>query len=287
MALTAMLWLAVLLCALLLLVLATGTVVLAWSVRRRRGGRAWKAFAPPRYPMVLVHGLMGFDELARVGPRIRYFRGVVDRLEKLGVKVYRPKLPALAAVPERAARLAAFVRALPEERVNVIAHSMGGLDARWAIAKLGLGERIASLVTIATPHRGTPLADLKDVAPAAVLRGLANRLGLRSDGLDWLTPAHMETFNADVVDDPRVLYGCVVCHAGDSLLFTNPLLAPVHRYVRKRAGTNDGIVPAASQRWGRELLEVKVDHWAQIGWAPGDARGMYEVIARELAAQGF
>ena len=280
-------WVAFSLC-LLLLLLAAGVALAVVAVRRRRARRrAWKAFPAPRYPVVLVHGLMGFDELATGGPRLRYFRGVVDHLEKMGVKVYRPRLPALAAVPERAARLAEFVRAVPAERVNLIAHSMGGLDARWAITKLGLGEKVASLVTVATPHHGTPLAELKDAAPAAVLRGLANVIGLRSDALDWLTPERMVSFNADVLDDPRVLYGCVVCHAGEGLLWRNPLLVPIHRYLHRRAGTNDGIVPAASQRWGRELLEVKVDHWAQIGWAPGDARGLYEVIARELALQGL
>ena len=45
-------------------------------------------------------------------------------------------------------------------KVNIIAHSMGGLDARYAIAKLGLADRVASLVTIGTPHLGTPLANL-------------------------------------------------------------------------------------------------------------------------------
>src|SRR5207249_8887306 len=43
--------------------------------------------------------------------------------------------------------------------VNIVAHSMGGLDARYAISQLGLGGRVASLITIGTPHLGTPLAD--------------------------------------------------------------------------------------------------------------------------------
>lgn len=46
-------------------------------------------------------------------------------------------------------------------RLNIIAHSMGGLDARYyAISWLGLAERVASLTTIGIPHLGTPLADL-------------------------------------------------------------------------------------------------------------------------------
>src|SRR5262249_49723084 len=156
-----------------------------------------------------------------------------------------------ASVPERAARLADFIRGLPERRVNVVAHSMGGLDARWAIAKLGVGDRVASLVTVGTPHRGTPLAELAEARPAIVLRRVADKLGRDLDGLDWLQAARMETFNDDVADDPRVVYASVVCRAGGKTLWLrNPLLAPIHGWVKRRAGTNDGLVPATSQRWG-------------------------------------
>jgi triacylglycerol lipase len=268
----------------LVVVLLAALVVVLWVRGRRARRRVGRA---PRYPVVLVHGLFGFDELDVGGSKVRYFRGVAERLEALGAKVYRARLPALASVPERAGKLAEFVRSLPSGRVNLIAHSMGGLDARWAIAKLGLGDRVAALVTIATPHRGTPLAELKDLAPAAAIRQVARVFGLGTDGLDWLTPARMVSFNDDVADDPRVLYGCVVCRAGAGLWLRNPLLVPVHRYLRRRAGTNDGLVPADSQRWGRPFLEATVDHWGQIGWALGDPRSMYEAIAAELAQRGL
>jgi triacylglycerol lipase len=280
-----MFWWSISLLALLCLLLAA----LALRARRRRilARRPAVARAAPRLPVVLVHGLMGFDEFALGGSKLRYFRGIGERLEEMGARVYRPRLPALASIPERAGKLAAFVRALEEPRVNLIAHSMGGLDARYAIAKLGLGERVASLVTIATPHHGTPLAELKDTVPAAALRQMARLFGLHSEGLDWLTPARMISFNADIIDDPRVLYGCVVCRTGDGLWLKNPLLVPVQRWVHRRAGTNDGLVPSSSQKWGHELLRASVDHWAQIGWAPGDARAVYEAIAAELAQRGL
>ena len=65
-------------------------------------------------------------------------------------------------MPQRGEQLAAAIlRQVPgAEREHIIAHSMGGLDARHAIAHVpGLAGRVATLVTIGTPHRGSPVAD--------------------------------------------------------------------------------------------------------------------------------
>jgi hypothetical protein len=53
-------------------------------------------------------------------------------------------------------------------------------------------------------------------------------------------------------------------------------------------GDNDGVVPAASQRWGQVLAEIDADHWAQIGWSKRfDAAGFYRDLLRELRAMGY
>jgi triacylglycerol lipase len=155
---------------------------------------------------------------------------------------------------------------------------MGGLDARFAISRLGLAGRIASLVTIGAPHRGTPLADF----PLARRTARALRLVALGD----LTPAAVERFNREVPDVPGVAYCSVV--AATDLSQTNPLLWPSHLYLSAHGGRNDGIVPALSQRWGTVLREVEADHWAQVGWSLNfDAVALYEEILKELAALGF
>jgi triacylglycerol lipase len=272
-------------------VLLLGALAAGWLVHRRRLA-ARRRRAPGvglRHPVVLVHGICGFDEISLFGWKRRYFAGIGQHLERLGVTVYHARVPAFGSVPERAAQLVQFVRSLPAERVSVIAHSMGGLDARYAIAKLGGADRIASLVTIGTPHHGTPLADLGQVQPALIARGLIKRLGLPSDSLDWLTPARMASFNAEIADDPRVVYASVVCRAGGAAPWTrNPLLRVSHAYLKRRAGTNDGVVPASSQMWGRRLCEIQAHHWAQIGWfTVDDARPLYAMIVEHLAGQGL
>jgi triacylglycerol lipase len=261
--------------------LLTGAVLLVWAwVRRARLRRQVPARHAPRlrHPVVLAHGAFGFDEIAVAGRRHRYFRNIAEELAVPGVEFYRPRVAPAAPIAVRAGTLVELLRALPGDRFNVIAHSMGGLDARFAIARLGLADRITSLVTIGAPHHGTPLAEL----PLA--RATARLIGL--DALADLRPAAVERFNQEVRDVEKIAYCSVV--AASKLSQTNPLLWPTHLYLSARSGRNDGVVPQASQRWGRVLREIEADHWAQVGWSLRfDAVGLYEEILRELAALGF
>jgi triacylglycerol lipase len=271
----------------LTVVVAVALGLVAWWWWRRR------VLAPlepaPRLPVVLVHGIMGFDEIGVLGWKHDYFRGVIAALAARGVKTYQPRLPPAASVPERAKRLADFVRALPEARVTIVAHSMGGLDARYAIARLGLAERVAALVTVATPHRGTPLAVLAGAAPMRLLRRLAAHIvGLDTSGVEWLTPRAAEKFNAEVPDDGRVKYHSVIARARPRVWWKSPWVVPSWLYLHAVSGHSDGMVPSESQRWGETLFEIDVDHFAQIGWSfELGAAEMYERILRALAERGY
>src|SRR5262245_15550641 len=89
-------------------------------------------------PIILVHGLFGFDKI-RVGPFTvaNYFPGIVESLQIAGNRVFVPSLSPTAGVAERAQQLKDFLRkACPYDRVHLIAHSMGGLDARYMISRL-------------------------------------------------------------------------------------------------------------------------------------------------------
>ena len=252
--------------------------------RKRRPRRE----AKPRYPVVLCHGLFGFDEIEVVGARHAYFRGVPARLEKSSWQVSLARVPGAASVKLRAAGLAECVRTIEAPRVNIVAHSMGGIDARYAIARLGLARRVASLVTVGSPHRGTPVADLGEGLAARLgLRFALQRAGVGIDALRDLTVARMGAFNAEVTDAPGVVYGSVVGVARRKL-HMNPLLVPTYLYLKRRAGENDGMVPASSQRWGEVLAEIEADHWAQIGWSRHfDAAEFYARLLRELRGRGF
>lgn len=74
--------------------------------------------------------------------------------------MFEPKIPTFAGIERRAAALLLYIRELfatkrlkPDAKLNLVAHSLGGLDARWLITHLEGHRCVASLTTIATPVR--------------------------------------------------------------------------------------------------------------------------------------
>jgi triacylglycerol lipase len=208
----------------------------------------------------------------------------------VGAEVHRPRVPSSASIAVRAGEFKRLIDMIPAKKVNVIAHSMGGLDVRYAISKLGLADRVATLTTVGTPHLGTPVADFgTKLGDLLKLRALIGRI-VDIDGFHDLTTHRMAAFNRDVPNSPKVVYGSVVGRIERAK--ATPLLWITHKYLSERAGANDGMVPATSQSWGEVLKEIEADHWAQIGWSSGggadfDPLVLYEELLRELRGRGF
>lgn len=271
----------------LLLLLVIVAVVAAIVVRRR-----WRKVGPLEgvqpipgpplpgapLPVVLVHGLFGFDRIGVPGVKLHYFRGIVQHLESLGCHAHAVRLPAAASVPDRAKILVEKIAELGHERVDIIAHSLGGLDSRYALAKLGLAKHVRSLVTIGTPHHGTPLANFAHEGPLGFARKAIKLVGIPLHALDWLSPAALEKFNADVPNAPGVRYACVVGGIREAGTSVSLAIAPVHAYLRRVSGFNDGLVPISSQYWGETIAEIEADHFEQVGWRMA-MRGTFDALA--------
>lgn len=148
--------------------------------------------------------------------------------------------------------LCRYVSDLPDRKVHLIAHSMGGLDARYAIHH-NLGKKVASLTTIGTPHHGSPIAN---AVLGRVLKGMG--IGAVAD----LSPAAAARFNQEVPNHAGVRYQCVVssCDENDKM---HQVLRPLSHLLRRASGDNDGIVPASSQEWGRVVARINADHWGR------------------------
>ncbi|EJD51017.1 alpha/beta-hydrolase [Auricularia subglabra TFB-10046 SS5] len=119
----------------------------------------------PRHPVVLCHGLYGFDVRGPSSfPRLQmhYWSNVLDVLRKtVGANVLVAAVPSTGSVKTRAEAMDAFLRQRAQGRaVNFMAHSMGGLDCRHLITHIRPSEYTpVSLTTISTPHQGSPFMD--------------------------------------------------------------------------------------------------------------------------------
>jgi len=238
-------------------------------------------------PVILVHGLFGFDRIGVPGARLDYFRGIAKHLDSLGCHAHAVNLPIASSIPARAEKLVAAIEAQKHERVDLICHSLGGLDARYALAKLGLASRVRSLVTVGTPHRGSPIADLMLRGPPDWPRKLVHSIGIPMDAVEWLSTQAMAKFNDEITNAPGVRYACVVGGIRSPKTRVPLIIKAAHRYMRRTHGANDGLVPMSSQYWGETLAEIEADHFAQVGWRFSmgntfDAAGLYAFIVARL-----
>ena len=241
--------------------------------------------ATPRYPIVLAHGLLGFSELqlASYLPPVQYWYGIKDALTAQGASVICASVPPSSSIEDRAAKLRDDIDAAASgpdykgarpERVNIIAHSMGGLDARYMISHLPPRTAdVGSLVTVSSPHRGSQLADVLLDADAGApihlprLYGLLERAGLGTAAFAQLTRKYMTgTFNPGTPDAESARYFSFGAACDEP-----PLLSPFRqpwRVIREAEGPNDGLVSVESSRWGayRGTL-VGVSHLDLINWS--------------------
>ncbi len=224
-----------------------------------------------------------------MGKRIACFRQVKTLLERQGLTAFFPALPTVGSVAERARALAAYVTQLPQENLYFVAHSMGGLDCRYFLSQLDTDHRVLGLATIATPHRGTPLADWLLTSPhlgAKLLRPWMRR------ALGDLTIAACRRFNETVADRPNVRY---VSYAGVRPIGEMPpWFRPWTRLLGKEAGDNDSQVPLTSAMWGEFKGAVRANHLELIGWSfasanasiqrPFDHLSLYQRVVADLLA---
>ena len=255
----------------------------------------YKVTAPPKYPVILCHG-MGGDK-----PLLKYFRGVKDDLEAQGCKVYQPIVDRYSDVKIRAEQLKQQMDKIIAEnpdlqKFNIIAHSMGGLDARYYISKLGGDSKIASLTTLSTPHRGSPWADfwIDSDNKVLTLDNVEKALPFISmKAARNLTRKHMnEVFNKEVTDVKDVKYfsyGGTIAAKHPSKSWRSNLVLWVPSYIIKELeGENDGLVSVSSAKWGEYLGTLEMDHADMINWGrTHDARAVYRKIVNDLRDRGF
>lgn len=111
-----------------------------------------------KYPLLMVHGVFFRDSRF-----LNYWGRIPGELIKNGATVYYGEHGSAASVADSARELTRRIESIVKEtgcqKVNIIAHSKGGLDCRYAASLLGADQYIASLTTVNTPHSGCEFAD--------------------------------------------------------------------------------------------------------------------------------
>ncbi len=171
-------------------------------------------YTKTKYPLVLEHGLAGFDELFGV---YSYWFGIVDALEDGGATVFTTTVSQFNSTEARGEQLIDQVETITaltgKPKVNLIGHSHGGLDVRYVAAVRP--DLVASVSSVATPHKGAALADylranvqsgsFTEAVVAYFANSLGTVIGLLTGhsnpqdaiaALDSLTTAGLGTFNA-------------------------------------------------------------------------------------------
>jgi len=224
-----------------------------------------------QYPVILVHGIIAHDRKSL----IRFWGRIPQVLAGLGIKVFRGNTDAWGSYESNALLLKKTVeKTLLEtktERVNIIAHSKGGIDARYLIWNHNFGDKIASLTTISTPHHGSEIADRiygRKITHKKLAKKALSLFGALYGDTNpdlytlaaQLTTAKMKEFNQTITMDNRVFYQSLYSlmnKATDDLMFFNS-----YRYIKKISGENDGLVSESSAKWGKNInkIEGRISH---------------------------
>jgi triacylglycerol lipase len=279
---------------------------------------------PSRHAIVLAHGFNGSDSNGWS------FYKVEDALERDGHVVKEANVQPYAGIEARSKELAKHVDLAMEEckrkqgcdatKVHIVAHSMGGLDSRYLIAKLKnpsgvpYSKLVASLTTMSSPHRGTPIADkLLSLTPGQAdplidalaglwartftTRELAGDTNIR-DALSSISVEKTVAFNAEITDDPGIFYqswagissyldphidqyekdqceGKVENYKNRHDQMTNPQLQIAALVVGHGRKAHDGLVSVESAKWGKFNGCIPADHLDEVGQPSHDRANVW------------
>ena len=215
-----------------------------------------KEICKTKYPLLLVHGIFFRDF-----EKLNYWGRIPEELIKNGATIYYGNHSSSLAIKDSAEELSNRIKKIIKEtgckKINVIAHSKGGLDTRYAIANLGMDKYIASLTMINTPNHGCLFADyLMTKAPKKLKERVADgynftlkKLGDKEPdfiaGVTDLTQPETERINKQMPISDKVYYqayGSILHHASSSTLPFNIAGA----FIKNFDGPNDGIVGVES-----------------------------------------
>ena len=255
----------------------------------------------------MVHGV-GFRDLHF----FNYWGRIPKALEENGATIFYGHQEGWATIQNNAETLKNTIMKVLEEtgakKVNIIAHSKGGLDSRYAISKLGMDKYVASLTTMNTPHHGVKMANYILKLPDWLFRFITYSVNgtFRQYGdinPDFAAAAYDFTteraalFNQKCPNSPNVFYQSYTSVLKN--IFSDYILLFPYIFISLTdSKQNDGLVTAESAKWGefRGIIKNKycrgVSHGDIIDLKRENFRGFdvvekYIEIVSELKDRGY
>ena len=255
------------------------------------------------YPIILAHGIVVKD--------VKFFKAF-GRIEKVlksqGYEVYTSHTDGFGTIENNAEQLKNQIHEILQkhgvDKVNIIAHSKGGLDSRYMIEKLGMENSVASLTTICSPHRGSKLATKLYSLPKWTLKFVAFWVNFWYKIFGDKKPNSLEVLRQlkeipqeqyeDAVLCKSVYsqsYSAIMKRSRDDFVMGIPL--KIMQKVDKEQ--TDGLVSVESSKWGEykgNCLDESVSHSQIIDFMAGKKKRQkvyefYLSICQDLAERGF
>lgn len=248
-----------------------------------------------KYPIVLVHGVFFRDNKI-----FNYWGRIPHTLKLYGATIYYGQHQSALTVKESARELTARIKLIVErsgcEKLNIIAHSKGGLDCRYAISEFGLAPYVASLTTINTPHRGCLFAEKllysvtdnvkEKVANAynVTLRALGDETPDFLAAIEDLTAESCKKLNKELTF-PDGIYAQSVGSVMEHPIKGKFPLNLSYNYVKHFDGENDGLVGEESFAWGEKYTLLRTD--GKRGISHGDMIDLNRENIRDFDVRAF
>jgi triacylglycerol lipase len=260
-----------------------------------------------KYPVLLVHGAGFRDKLSFIS----YWGRVPKLYSKNGIKVYHGGTDAWGSIEGNAEKIKnkiiAILNETRAEKVNIIAHSRGGLEARYLISSLNMDHAIASLTTISTPHRGVKAMNLAVELPVRFYRFgsffvdiwfriLGDKKPDFFTSSRQLSAKYAVEFNRCNPDKEGVYYQSYASMM--KYFFSDITFIVMHPVITFADGDNDGLCPVESAKWGdfKGIITTKgifgISHagiidFYRVKYRGQDILDFYMGIVKELAERGL
>lgn len=271
--------------------------------------RAESEICKTKYPILLVHGVFFRDYRF-----FNYWGRIPEVLKRNGATLYYGSQRSAASVEECGREIAERIEQIVTEtgcgKLNVIAHSKGGLDSRYAVGCLGADKYVASLTTISTPHRGCQFAEyILDKTSESLCNTVAatyntalTKIGDREpdfiSAVTDLTASRCAAINEICPDAPGVYYQSVGSKVKTSVSGRFPMNLSYHLVKYFDSEDNDGLVSVDSMKWGENFIMLTAEGKRGISHADiidlnrenfkgFDVREFYVGLVKDLKDKGF